>query len=56
MAKKRESVKIFLIERKWWTAAVCLCLAAIMFYVVNYPAAVGVILRQGFEGPLLQKS
>ena len=42
MAKKRESVKIFLIERKWWTAAVCLCLAAIMFYVVNYPAAVGV--------------
>ena len=25
----------------WWTVAACLCLAAVMFYVVNYPAAVG---------------
>ena len=41
MTKKRESVKIFFIERKWWTAVVCLGLAATMFYVVNYPAAVG---------------
>ena len=41
MAKKRESVKIFFIERKWWTAIACLCVAALMFYVVNYPAAVG---------------
>ena len=41
MTKKRESVKIFFIERKLWTAVVCLCLAATMFYVVNYPAAVG---------------
>ena len=41
MAKKREQIKIFFIERKWWTAAACLCLAALMFYVVNYPAAVG---------------
>ncbi len=28
-------------RRKWWTAAACLCLAAAMFYVVNWPAAVG---------------
>ena len=41
MFKKGEKVKIFLIEKKWWTAAVCLCLAAAMFYTVNFPAAVG---------------
>ena len=41
MSKKREQIKIFLIEKKWWTTAVCLCLAAAMFYVVNFPAAVG---------------
>ena len=41
MAKKREQIKIFFIEKKWWTACACLCLAALMFYVVNYPAAVG---------------
>lgn len=41
MARKREQIKIFFIQRKWWTAAACLCLAAVMFYVVNYPAAVG---------------
>ena len=85
MVRKREQIKIFFIQRKWWTVASCLCLAAVMFYAVNYPAAVGaaaatrqlpiycvqrdqklvsisfdaawgdVILRQGFEGPLLQK-
>ena len=41
MSEKREQIKIFFIERKWWSAAACLCLAAAMFYVVNYPAAVG---------------
>ena len=41
MAERREQIKIFFIERKWWTAAACLCLAAAMFYVVNWPAAVG---------------
>ena len=41
MAKKRDQIRIFFIERRWWTAAACLCLAAVMFYVVNYPAAVG---------------
>ncbi len=34
-------MKIFFLKRKWWTAAACLCLAAAMFYAVNYPAAVG---------------
>ena len=41
VARKREQIKIFFIQRKWWTVAACLCLAAVMFYVVNYPAAVG---------------
>ena len=41
MSKTREQVRIFFIGRKWWTAAACLVLAAAMFYVVNYPAAVG---------------
>ena len=35
------SVRIFLLRRRWWTAGLCLCLAALMFYVVNFPAAVG---------------
>ena len=41
MSKAREQVRIFFIQRKWWTALAGLCLAAAMFYVVNYPAAVG---------------
>ena len=41
MAKNREQIRVFFIRRKWWTAAACLCLAALMFYAVNYPAAVG---------------
>ena len=41
MPKAREHVKVFIVEKKWWTGLVCLCLAAFMFYVVNYPAAVG---------------
>lgn len=33
---------IVLMRKRWWTAAACLCLAAVMFCVVNYyPAAVG---------------
>ena len=41
MSEKREQIKIFFIEKRWWTTAVCLCLAATMFYIVNFPAAVG---------------
>ena len=41
MLQKREQIKIFFIGKRWWTAAACLCLAAVMFYVVNFPAAVG---------------
>ena len=33
--------RIFLFQRKRWSAALCLCLAALMFYFANYPAAVG---------------
>jgi len=41
MVKRREEIRIFFIQKKWWTAAACLCLACAMFYVVNWPAAVG---------------
>ena len=41
MLKRGKEVRIFFIERKWWTACACLCLAAIMFYIVNAPAVVG---------------
>lgn len=41
MSKTREPIKIFVIRKRWWTAGICLCLAAVMFCVVNYPAAVG---------------
>ena len=34
-------MKMFLFKRKILTAAVCLLLAAGMFYVVNHPAIVG---------------
>lgn len=34
------SVRVFLISRKWISAAACLCLSALMLYLVNYPAAV----------------
>ena len=38
---KQKPIRIFFIKKRWGTAAICLCLAAVMFYVVNYPAAVG---------------
>ena len=41
MVKKQEQVRIFFIGKKWWTALTCLCAAAVIFYVVNYPAAIG---------------
>ena len=41
MAEKRKAFRVFFLKRRWWTAGMCLCLAALMFYVVNYPAAVG---------------
>ncbi len=48
MLKRRKGAKIFFIEKRWWTAAVCICLAAVMFYVVNFPAVVktGATTRQ----------
>ncbi|OUQ78478.1 polysaccharide deacetylase family protein [Flavonifractor sp. An100] len=33
--------RILLFQRKRWSAALCLCLAALMFYLANYPSAVG---------------
>ena len=41
MARAQEQIRIFLIRRRWWTAALCLVLSAAIFYLVNYPAAVG---------------
>ncbi len=41
MFRRTRGVKIFLVRKFWWTGAACLCVAAMMFYLVNYPAAVG---------------
>lgn len=41
MRNFQKPVRIFLVQKRWWSAALCLCLAAAIFYVVNYPAAVG---------------
>jgi len=41
MRLKTGTVRILLLKRNWWTAALCLCLAGAMLWVVNYPAAVG---------------
>lgn len=42
MKKPIRAFHIVVMKKRWWTAAACLCLAAIMFCVVNYyPAAVG---------------
>ena len=41
MKPTKKPFVVFLTRKKWWTAGVCLCLAALMFYVVNYPAVVG---------------
>ena len=41
MLFKSGPVRIFLLKRKWWTAAACLCLGLAMLCVVNYPVAVG---------------
>ena len=40
MRRSFHSIRVFLISRKWITAATCLCLSALMLYLVNYPAAV----------------
>ena len=37
----RKRILFLTLKKKWWTAGLCLCLAALMFYVVNYPSAVG---------------
>lgn len=34
-------VRVFCLKAGWLKAVACLCLAAAIFYVVNYPAAVG---------------
>ena len=41
MLFKKGKARILLMEKRWWTAAACLFLAAAIFYIVNYPAAVG---------------
>ena len=41
MLKKPGTVKVLLLKKKWWSAVLCLCLATVMLYVVNYPPAVG---------------
>lgn len=41
MLWKQGRVRILLLKKRWWSAALCLCLAAAILYVVNYPPAVG---------------
>jgi len=41
MPTKKGTLKILLLKKKWWSAALCLCLSAVILYVVNYPPAVG---------------
>lgn len=38
---KKGTIRILLLSRRRWTAAMCLCLGLLMLGVVNYPAAVG---------------
>ena len=39
--RKRPIFQAIHIRKKWYTAALCLCFAAVFFYVVNYPPVVG---------------
>jgi len=41
MAKVKETFRVFVVRKRWWTAAACLCLAALIFGVVNHPAVIG---------------
>ncbi|MCI9393525.1 MAG: polysaccharide deacetylase family protein [Oscillospiraceae bacterium] len=41
MTKAKETFRVFVVRKRWWTAAACLCLAALLFGVVNHPAVVG---------------
>ena len=41
MLWKQGTVRILLLKKRWWSAALCLCLTAAILYVVNYPPAVG---------------
>ena len=41
MESRRKRLWILLARKKWWTALACLLAAAVMFYAVNFPAAVG---------------
>lgn len=41
MLWKQGTVRILLLKKRWWSAALCLCLSVAILYVVNYPPAVG---------------
>lgn len=41
MVRLKKGIRFFFVKKAWWTGAACLCAACLMFYVVNYPAAVG---------------
>lgn len=34
-------MRVFIIRKQWWTSAGCLCVAAMMFWLVSHPQAVG---------------
>jgi polysaccharide deacetylase family sporulation protein PdaB len=39
-------MRIYVFRRQWWTAAGCLCIAAVMFWLVSHPNAVGAAASQ----------
>ncbi len=41
MKKSSGPIRIFCIRKRWWSAALCLCAAILMFGVVNWPHIVG---------------
>ena len=41
MTRMKDTFRVFVVRKRWWSAAACLCLAALIFAVVNHPAVVG---------------
>lgn len=41
MGERPKKLRIFLLHRRWWVGGATLCMAALMFFAVHYPAAVG---------------
>ena len=40
MKETKPFFHVYLVQKKWWSAALCLGLAAVMFYLVSYPSTI----------------